>query len=79
MSCRVLNKGMEGFVLNRIIETARDSGFKEILGEYIPTARNSLVEHHYRNMGFSENKGLWTLDVASCIHRKTHIALKLEK
>ena len=52
MSCRVLNRGMEYFTLNTIIKYAKDSGFKKIIGEYIETPKNKIVESHYQKLGF---------------------------
>ena len=54
MSCRVLKRGMENFVLNTIIEYARNKGYKNIIGEYIPTTKNNMVKDHYSNLGFSK-------------------------
>lgn len=52
MSCRVLKRGMENFTLNTMVETARQKGYKRIIGEYLPTAKNSMVEQHYQGLGF---------------------------
>ena len=54
MSCRVLKRGMENFTLNTIVEYARGKGFKNIMGEYIPTSKNSMVQNHYTQLGFIE-------------------------
>jgi len=60
MSCRVLKRGMENFTLNIIVDYARNNGFKHIIGEYIPTAKNQMVENHYSNLGFTKIVGLET-------------------
>ena len=54
MSCRVLNRGMESFVLNNLIKVAKDNGFKKIIGEYLPTQKNALVKELYRKLGFEK-------------------------
>ncbi len=56
MSCRVLKRGMEHFVLNIIVDYARNHGFIKIIGEYLPTAKNQMVEQHYPNLGFKAIK-----------------------
>lgn len=53
MSCRVLKRGMENFTLNTMVEKAKTKGFKRIVGEYIPTPKNKMVESHYPNLGFT--------------------------
>lgn len=63
MSCRVLKRGLELFVLNRIINFAREYNFTSIIAEYLPTAKNQLVEKHYQNLGFSESGEKWFLPV----------------
>ena len=52
MSCRVLNRGMENFTLNTIIKYVKENGFKKIIGEYIETPKNKIVESHYQKLGF---------------------------
>lgn len=52
MSCRVLKRGMENFTLNTIVDYARSKGFKNIMSEYIPTSKNSMVQDHYTQLGF---------------------------
>lgn len=57
MSCRVLKRGMEIFTLNTMAEKARMAGYKHIVGEYLPTPKNKMVENHYDNLGFVRIKG----------------------
>jgi len=51
-SCRVLARGVEETLMNRLIETAKNAGAKRVLGEYIPTARNGMVAGFYPRLGF---------------------------
>jgi FkbH-like protein len=53
MSCRVLKRGMENFTMNTLAAYARENGFGKIIGEYIPTPKNSMVENHYPGLGFT--------------------------
>lgn len=57
MSCRVLKRGMEKFVLNTIMDYANKNGYKTVIGEYLPTAKNGLVKDHYVNLGFKKIEG----------------------
>ena len=52
MSCRVLKRGMENFTLNIMVERAKATGYKRIIGEYLPTPKNKMVEQHYPDLGF---------------------------
>jgi predicted enzyme involved in methoxymalonyl-ACP biosynthesis len=54
MSCRVLKRGVERLLLNKLVADAADRGVKRIFGEYIPTKKNELVREHYRTLGFAE-------------------------
>jgi len=73
MSCRVLKRGVEQTVLNYIVATAKEKGYKTIMGEYLPTPKNSLVKDHYQNLGFTEKQGFWVLHTALFEERKTFI------
>ena len=54
MSCRVLKRGMEEFIINHMIQVAKESGFKKITAEYIPTLKNNMVKEIYDQMGFDK-------------------------
>ncbi len=60
MSCRVLKRGMEIFTLNTMVEKAKTAGFKKIVGEYLPTPKNKMVENHYAGLGFTKIEGAVT-------------------
>jgi FkbH-like protein len=66
MSCRVLKRGVENMLLEEIVSLAKEYGFSEVEGEYIPTPKNGLVRDHYQNLGFqfSDETGTWKLNVA---------------
>ena len=66
MSCRVLKRGMENFVLNTLINFAKAKGFKYLRGEYLPTAKNQIVKDLYKNFGFFEEDAYWVADVNAC-------------
>src|SRR5438105_6834911 len=53
MSCRVLKRGVEQFLLNHLVDIARARGITTIRGEYVPTAKNALVREHYAALGFT--------------------------
>lgn len=56
MSCRVLKRGMEEFIINYMVKTAKSQGFQTIYAEYIPTPKNSMVKDIYGTMGFSRSQ-----------------------
>lgn len=79
MSCRVLKRGMECFTLNRMVEEARARGYRRIVGEYIPTAKNGMVAHHYSDLGFkpfSDIHNRWTLEIDTYSDKTCNITLK---
>ena len=74
MSCRVLKRGMEEFVINRLVSLAKENGYKTILGEYIKTQKNSMVESIYEKLGFSSiGNNQYQLDVEKFTPNKTFI------
>lgn len=77
MSCRVLKRGMENFILNTITGFAKATGFGYLKGEYRPTAKNALVKDHYRDLGFLEKGAGWVLDIRAYESKKTHVKNKM--
>lgn len=80
MSCRVLKRGMENFMLNTMVECAKEKGYKRIIGEYLPTPKNKMVEQHYPNLGFVKIDGAptaqYVLDVDTYESRECYIERK---
>lgn len=76
MSCRVLKRSMENFVLNTIVNTSMKKGFLTLKGEYIQTAKNDMVANHYMNLGFEKKADYWELKIADYIPKKTYISKK---
>lgn len=66
MSCRVLKRGVEEFVINSMVKSVVNKGYRFIEGEYIPTAKNILVKNLYENMGFHKiDENRFRLDTAN--------------
>lgn len=77
MSCRVLKRGMEEFIINQMAKAAMDRGAETLVGEYIKTPKNSMVEHIYEKMGFSPMAGQrYCLKLADFKAHKTYITLE---
>jgi predicted enzyme involved in methoxymalonyl-ACP biosynthesis len=43
---------VEHAVLDEIVRNARLQGIRRLIGTYLPTQRNKLVEEHYGRLGF---------------------------
>ena len=71
---------MENFTLNTIVDYAKNSGYKKIIGEYLPTQKNGMVSEHYSNLGFTRMAGSstaqWELDVEDYKNRECYINFK---
>jgi FkbH-like protein len=52
MSCRVISRRLEEFVLDQLVEVARELGVGTLRGRYVPTKKNGLVAKHYEKLGF---------------------------
>ena len=76
MSCRVLKRGMENFVLNTIAEFAKEKGFIYLKGEYLATAKNEMVKNHYFQLGFQIADDYWLLNVTKYQNKKSFISIK---
>lgn len=76
MSCRVLKRGMENFVLNTIAHFAKEKGYTYVKGEHIPTAKNEMVKDHYLNLGFQPLDDCWIMDVTGYKEKECFITIK---
>lgn len=73
MSCRVLKRGMEQFMLNEIMEYAKQHKIERIEGEYIETKKNGMVRDHYKNLGFVADNNRWYCNVNNYEPKKCYI------
>jgi FkbH-like protein len=70
MSCRVLGRRVEETILQYLVQQARAVGITELVGRYIPTARNGLVKDHFSKLGFvriaeqPDGETAWQLSVS---------------
>ncbi len=71
MSCRVLGRKVETAVLQELLAQARARGVRRLVGWYLPTEKNKLVEDHYAKLGFAlldkqgDGSTTWELHVDS--------------
>jgi len=79
MSCRVLKRGVEEYLMNRVIQEAKARGLKTVRGEYIPTVKNAMVKDFYAGFGFKntsvdqDGRTVWLLDVDSYLPSEIYI------
>ena len=57
MSCRVLKRGVELLMMQRLLQKALTNGIQKVLGTYIPTEKNQIVKELYLEMGFELTSG----------------------
>jgi FkbH-like protein len=81
MSCRVLGRGVEELILERIVDEARRRGWRRIIGRYIPTAKNGMVSELYTRLGFirredHDSERRFALDVQLFVPSPVHIRLR---
>ncbi len=81
MSCRVLGRQVELATLNVVAAEALRLGAARLVGTYLPTKKNGMVEDHYRKLGFSQVGGgngasTWQLQLAPFEPSDTCITVK---
>lgn len=74
VSCRVLGREMDKFMLDRLLEAVSDRGISNIVGAYLPTAKNGLVKDLYQRFGFDR---VTELGVCDTQYRLTVVASQL--
>ncbi|HMF71163.1 MAG TPA: HAD-IIIC family phosphatase, partial [Flavitalea sp.] len=74
MSCRVLKRGVELCLLNEMVTLGLESGYKFLVGEYIPTPKNGMVKNHYEQLGFRpDSDGRYYLELTNFNYKDTVI------
>jgi predicted enzyme involved in methoxymalonyl-ACP biosynthesis len=79
MSCRVLSRGVEQYVMNEVFAVATQRGLTGVVGYYIPTAKNGMVQDFFKDFGFtctSDENGTtrWSMSVDSYIPRQVFMS-----
>lgn len=54
MSCRVLGRGVEEYLMNYVVDYARHAGAHQIIAKYTPTTKNAMVKDFYGRFGFNK-------------------------
>jgi FkbH-like protein len=78
MSCRVLARGVEHFLMSRVVDLAKQKALTLIKGEYNATPKNAMVKEFFAQFGFkktAEKDGRveWYLDPAAYRPREIYI------
>ena len=81
MSCRVLKRGMEQMMLDKLVEHAEEAGCHKLIGYYYPTKKNKIVASLYETFGFllvrqDEEVSVWELSISGYIPQGKFIRLK---
>jgi FkbH-like protein len=62
LSCRILGRGVEFFLINYLFVEAKKNGIRTIVAEYCPTSKNAQTENFWDEAGFNliekDNKGM---------------------
>jgi FkbH-like protein len=79
MSCRVLTRGVEEFLMDQLLDKAKQLGLSTVAGSYIPTLKNGMVREFYARFGFehraehSDGRIDWVLNIANYQPRRVFI------
>lgn len=87
MSCRVLKRGVEDVAFKSILKVAREWGCSKVIGEYIPSRKNKMVENMYTELGFvkketpdesMKDKLIYSYDIDKEYSKKIFIKVNVE-
>lgn len=79
LSCRIINRTAEYFLMNAFVQEMKNRGVNKILAKYIPTEKNRAFSDFYKNCGFKElpnlnsRKKLYELDSSKFNELKTFV------
>lgn len=80
MSCRVLKRELEHAIIDVLVEKCRKKGCKKIIGNYVQTAKNTMVKDLYENLGFykkTDKENFWEFIIDDRYINKNNI-IKME-
>ena len=75
VSCRILKRDMESFILNTIVDKCEELNYTQIIGEFIPSTKNEIVTNHYKNLGFIKNDNTWALKTKNYSPKNNYISI----
>ena len=78
MSCRVIERGVEEFIFNYLIDFCEKTGHENLFSEYIQTPKNLLVRDLYKKLGFFQIKGKFLIKMNSAKRLLTTIKINNE-
>ena len=70
MSCRVLSRGVEQYIMNYVFDLAKELKIESVLGLYSPTSKNAMVKDFFLKFGFVEKNVSENKDVEYIIFTK---------
>jgi FkbH-like protein len=80
LSCRVIGRGVETALLAQLLAAVKAKGGEEIIGEYLPTAKNGLVRDFYAKHGFiSCGENRWGKRLSDTTAAPSHIQVQLHE
>ncbi len=87
MSCRVFKRGVENLAAEAIGKWAKSKRLQRVIGEYVPTQKNSYVAKLYEELGFSPlvralpgdlltaGGSAYEMPIETCARQRHHIRL----
>jgi FkbH-like protein len=75
MSCRVLERGMENFIINYLQEFCESQNIYFITSEYLESPKNSLVKNLYDKLGFEFVENKYSLNINNLNNLDTKIKI----
>lgn len=66
MSCRVLNRTLEEFIINYLINFSKKNKIDLIKANFVKTDKNFLVSELYKNLGFNLSKKNFSIKKYTC-------------
>jgi len=79
LSCRIMGRGIEDGILAEILKKAKEAGIKTVLGEFIPTKKNTPCADFFANYGFKQTGRYWAFDTSNPIKIPKHLDCSVEQ
>ncbi len=75
LSCRVFDREIESFIIEKVIKYARYKSCKSLIGLYEKTEKNILIKNIFKSLGFKKIKEKWILPLVKNVKYDSKINL----
>ena len=64
MSCRILGRYLEYWMMQRVLKVIKNKKIKLLRAEYLPTQKNQIIKNFLKDCNFKESNKMYSIDTS---------------